>query len=89
MRTITLTILLISLMSCGPQKPDYVEDGKEYSIYSYCAKSHSKSDYTYHWGYNMMSAKYEWHWGMETTTICDSTATDTVEINVDQKYYKK
>lgn len=88
MKTFILFALLIVLMSCGPRKPDYVNDGKEYMFYTNCVKSHTKSDYTYHWGYSIMSGKYEWHWGMETTTICDSTAVDTVEINLDEKYYK-
>lgn len=80
--------LLILLVGCGPRKPDYVKDGKEYEIYSHCVKSHTESDYGYHYGYNFLNGKYEWHWGTETTTICDERRTDTVEINLNEKYYK-
>lgn len=88
MRTLILLTLLITIMGCGPRKPDFVNGGKEYLVYTYCAKSHTITDYGYHYGYNMLSGKYEWHWGTETETICDSTARDTVEINLNQKYYK-
>ena len=90
MRYLTLGLLMVILYGCGPWKPDYVdENGKEYEIRSYCVKSHSVSEYCYHYGYNFMSSKYEWHWGMDTKTICDSTSQDTVEINLKQKYYTK
>lgn len=80
-----LTLILFS--ACGPYKPDYVKDGKEYAIISNCAKSHSESDYDYHYGYNFMSGKYEYHWGLDEKEICDSVAYDTVEINLKEKYY--
>lgn len=85
-----LLLLFLVFTSCGPQRPDYVDgDGREYSINSRCIKSHTESDYGYHYGYNFMSGKYEWHWGRETKTICDEWVLDTTEINTKEKYYKK
>lgn len=75
--------LLISLIlvnsGCKPQ-PEFYINGKPYYTDTYCVKSHTKEDYTYHYGYNILSGKYEWHWGWETETICDETKTDTIEI---------
>ena len=87
---ILIILLLILFSGCGPQRPDYVDDsGKEYSISERCVKSHTESDYSYHYGYNGFSGKFEWHWGWDTKTICDSSILDTTEINLDKKYYVK
>lgn len=80
-----LTLILFS--SCGPKKPDFVKDGKEYDINQICIQSHTESTYGYHWGYNYMNAKYEWHMGWYEETICDEYKMDTVEINLKKKYY--
>ena len=82
-------IVLIGASSCGPQRPDYVNDGREYSISSRCVKSHTETEFTYHYGYDFMAGKYRWHWGNETKTICDSFVMDTTEINIEKKYYTK
>lgn len=89
MRNILL-IFVFLLVGCDiPIKPDYVKDGKEYVITEPCVKSHVESKYEYHYGYNMMEGKFNWHWGLNNTTICDSTALDTLEINLEKKYYTK
>lgn len=89
-KIIVVGIVAIALISCGPQKPDYVDaNGKEYFILERCVKSHQVTDYGYHYGYNMMEGKYNWHYGMDTKTICDSSRLDTVEINKDKKFYSK
>jgi hypothetical protein len=36
-----------------------------------------------------MSSKYEWHWGNNDVTICDKSVLDTVEVNLEKKYYTK
>ncbi len=88
MNKITLLSLFVLLISCGPQKPDYVdESGKEYSIWERCVESHTESKYGYHYGYNFIDGKYNWHIGSYTETICDRTEMDTIEINIDKKYY--
>jgi hypothetical protein len=83
-------LLFFVLTSCDMVvKPDLVIDGKEYVFRTSCVKSHVESKYEYHYGYNMMSGKFDWHWGLNNNTICDSTAVDTVEVNLEQKYYTK
>ena len=85
-----LLALVILVSACGPIQPDYVDDnGKEYVFISHCVKSHTETDYGYHYGYNMMEGKYNWHYGMDTETICDSSVLDTIEINKDKKFYSK
>ena len=83
-----ILFVLVLLSSCGPQKPEYVDkNGKEYVIMDVCVKSHNETRFGYHYGYNFMSSKYEWHNGTYTETICDSLKYDTIEINKDKKYY--
>jgi len=85
-----LLALVILVSACGPTHPDYVDDnGKEYVFISQCVKSHSETKFGYHYGYNFMSSKYEWHNGTYTETICDEFKYDTIEINKDKKFYSK
>ena len=91
MKYLISILLLIALYSCnGPYKPDFVDkDGKEYEVRTYCLKSHEVSEYCYHYGYNMMNGKFDWHFGLDTKTVCDSMKMDTVEINLKEKFYAK
>ena len=83
-------LVLIQMSSCGPSKPDYVDKlGKEYCVQIRCVKSHTENEFSYHYGYNPMSGRFEMHWGNDTKTICDEYVQDTVEINIDKKYYTK
>lgn len=86
---LTLIVLLL-LISCGPIQPDYVDDnGKEYMFSHHCVKSHSETQFGYHYGYDMIKGGFGWHNGMYTETICDSSVVDTIEINKDKKFYAK
>ena len=77
-------------MGCDNRiKPDFVSNGKEYIITNNCVRSHSETNYRYHYGYNFMSGKMDWHWGYETETVCDQYKLDTIEVNLDKKYYTK
>ena len=83
-------MVLIGVSSCGPQKPDLVDkNGKEFSILTRCVKSHTITEWKYHYGFNPMSGKFEMHWGWDDTTICDESVMDTIEINIEKKYYTK
>lgn len=89
-KVILTLIVLFLLIGCGPIQPDYVDDnGKEYMLSHHCAKSHNESKWEYHYGYNMRSGGFDWHYGLNTETICDSTVADTIEINKDKKFYAK
>ncbi len=84
-----IILILILLSSCNsPIKPDLVKDGKEYVVSENCVKYHWESDYGYHYGYNPIGGKFEWHWGMDEKQICDSVALDTIEVNKEKKYYE-
>lgn len=62
--------------------PDFSINGHDYIVRNRCIKSHTEETYGYHWGYNFMNAKYEWHMGYYTETICDSSVRDTIEVNI-------
>ncbi len=82
--------LIILLSACDPIKPDYVDsNGNEYMFSHPCVKSHTETNYGYHYGYNMLDGKWNYHYGMETETMCDSVGIDTIQINQDKKYYAK
>ena len=84
-----ILFLLVFLSGCDLRvKPDFVKDGKEYVVSENCVKSHWESDYGYHYGYNIMSGKYEWHWGTDDKQVCDSSVLDTIEVNKNKKYYE-
>ncbi len=86
---IVLILILILISSCDVRvKPDFVKGGKEYVVSENCVKSHNVSEYSYHYGYNMLDGKFNWHWGMDTKTICDSVKLDTIEVNKEKKYYE-
>jgi hypothetical protein len=85
-------ILFLGLVLFGcntSRKPDLVIDGREYSLNEKCIKSHQETKFCYHYGWNSWKGKFEFHWGNQTKTICDSTRIDTIEINLKEKYYKK
>lgn len=83
-------VILIQMSSCGPNKPDYVDNsGKEYTILNRCVKSHTESTYGYHYGYNPLKGKFEYHYGHYTESVCDEYVLDTIEINKEEKYYSK
>jgi hypothetical protein len=85
-----LLVFVLLLSACDPIQPDYVDkNGKEYLFGNHCVKSHNESRYEYHYGWNMMQGKFNYHYGLNTETICDSSAIDTIEINIDKKFYSK
>lgn len=83
-------LLMIVITGCEiVVKPDLVVGGKEYVYRTVCVESHSETKWEYHYGYNFMDGKFNWHWGNNTTTICDKEIVDTVEVNLEKKYYTK
>jgi hypothetical protein len=79
MKIIVSIIILLLIGSCKP-KPEFWIDGKPYYTITHCEKSHIESEYGYGWGYNMLSGKFEHHWGIHDQTICDEYKTDTILI---------
>jgi hypothetical protein len=85
-----LFVLILILVGCDyVVKPDFIKYGKEYVVRTVCVQSHTESKYEYHYGYNFTNSKFDWPWGMNTETICDKMALDTVEVNLEKKYYTK
>ena len=83
-------LLFFVITSCDMVvKPDLVVGGKEYVVSTVCGKSHTEIRYEYHYGYNFMDGKYNWHWGNNTVTVCDEYVQDTIEVNLKKKYYSK
>jgi uncharacterized protein YceK len=83
-------VLILLLVGCDyVVKPDFVKNGKEYVVRTICVQSHTESKYDYHYGYNFSTSKYDWHWGLNSETICDKSVLDTVEVNLEKKYYNK
>ena len=84
-----IILILILLSSCNsPIKPDLVVDGNEYVVRENCVSGHNESKYGYHYGYNAMRGKFEYHMGSYTDWVCDSTKLDTIEVNIEKKYYE-
>jgi hypothetical protein len=85
-----LLVLILLLVGCDyVVKPDFVKNGREYVVRTICVQSHIESKYEYHYGYNFSNSKFDWHWGLNDVTICDKSALDTVEVNIEKKYYNK
>ena len=74
-----ILLLLITSFGCE-RKPDFFIAGKSYWVNARCVKSHVENKFGPHYGYSVMSGKFCWHTGSYDETICDSTATDTIEI---------
>lgn len=62
--------------------PDFTKNGQDYIVTHHCIQSHDTIEYGYHYGYNMMEGKFNYHFGMHTETICDSMKLDTIEVNI-------
>lgn len=75
-----LSLLLIVLMASCKPTPEFYIDGKPYYTRTYCVQSHTEQVYGYHYGYNWLKGKYEYHLGWYTETVCDRYRTDTLEI---------
>lgn len=72
-------IIFSSLISCKP-KPKFFIDGKGYYTRNRCVKDTTYRKYSYHYGYNFISGKYEMHWGYNTKHKCLEYVTDTIEV---------
>jgi hypothetical protein len=75
--------LMIVLSSCKVE-PDFTKNGHDYVVIQNCVKSHDTTKYDYHYGFNMLNSKFEWHIGYYNETICDSIKLDTVEVNINK-----
>lgn len=80
MRSLIFLVISIGVFSCNQYKPQIYVDGKAAITFSHCVESHSKTEYGYHYGYNFMSGKFEYHLGMYQEDICDRYETDTVYL---------
>lgn len=78
MKKIIVAVILLS--SCRVE-PDFTKFGHDYVIIQNCVKSHDTTQYGYHYGFNMLNSKFEWHIGYYDETICDSIKLDTIEVN--------
>lgn len=77
----TLIFIILILTSCNLKiKPEFYIDGKPYYTSSRCVESKTTSNWEYHYGYNMMRGKFEFHYGPNTKTECLKSVIDTIEI---------
>lgn len=80
--TVTLFAVATLELSCNVQiQPEFYRNGKPCYTQSRCVKSHMITKWEYHYGYNFSTSKWEYHFGTNESRICDSSVTDTIEIN--------
>lgn len=69
--------ILLNMVRCKPE-PEFYIDGVPYYTYTHCTKGHSETHWTYHYGFWM--GKVGWHYGPQSTYICERYKTDTIKI---------
>lgn len=80
-----LIFLLVLFVGCIPKpKPEFYINGVGYYTRERCIKSHIEEKYGYHYGYNMLSGKFDFHYCNYTETVCEKTRIDTIKI-IDKK----
>jgi len=83
---IPVTVAVFLLMSYDFKvKPDFTKNGKDYTIQYNCVKSHTENRFGPHYGYSMMYGTFCWHTGSYTVNVCDSSVSDTIEVNIKNK----
>lgn len=88
-RLLFYIMTLSLLVGCEiTRKPNFIKNGREYRIIGKCVDSHVENKFGYHYGYNFVNGKHEWHIGYYDVNVCDKTFTDTIEINLKKKYYR-
>lgn len=73
-------ILAFTLMLSCERKPEFCINGKGYYTETRCVKDSSWEEFGYHYGYNIMSGKFEFHNGIEFKRECIEQVVDTIEI---------
>lgn len=76
-----LIIIWLLFTSCDYKPtPEFYINGEPYYTKSTCIESHSEYRYDYHYGFNAMRGKFEYHMGGHSETVCDVTVIDTIKI---------
>jgi len=78
-KSILIVICCIVFFGCN-HKPEFYIDGKPFYTESRCIEHQVETKYEYHYGYNMLRGKHEWHFGPNTKTKCVQSVIDTIEI---------
>ncbi len=60
------------------KKPDFYIDGQPYRIRTACLRDTTINEYGYHYGYNVLNRKVQYHYGWHRVTKCIHKKTDTV-----------
>ena len=83
-----LMLLFLVFVSCGPRKPDYVDQyGNEYRIVDSCVVGHNENKLI---PITHINGKYTSVTLIPRVVfICDESVKDTVEINIDNRYYSR
>lgn len=76
---ILIAFISLFLFSCT-RKPEFFIDGKPYYTKKTCIKSVKVKKNGYHYDYNLITGKYDYHFGDYTETKCVSFKIDTIEI---------
>ena len=74
-----LFILPLLLLSCK-KDPEFMINGKQYYTEDRCLKDTTYTKFTYRYGYNTSSNRYENCFGPESVTECLIKTIDTIEI---------
>jgi ABC-type glycerol-3-phosphate transport system substrate-binding protein len=61
-RTVVILLLVLVLAACGNVSSGPVCPAGQH------VETETSVEWTYHWGYNLLSGKYEYHFGPQTTT---------------------
>lgn len=77
--------LLIAILFISCRQYNYTTDGRKYWIKETCKESHVQPKTGYHWGWNWIHSKYEFHWQYQCfssckETVCDKTIYDTIFV---------
>jgi hypothetical protein len=75
-----IVILYLFFISCATKLPDLIkQDGTRYKIKHKCLRSQQFTSYGYHYGFNVMNARFEYFFGPYTETICLESKYDTLK----------
>ena len=74
-----LLVMLCFFCGCKPQ-PEFYINGKPFYTTTTCLESELETTWGFHYGYNILTGGFDYHYGPHTEIKCTKSVIDTVEI---------
>lgn len=78
---IIVSFACLSNKGCFHHEPEFVIDGVGYYTDKRCFRDTNYSEYCWHYGYNVLTGIFEYHYGIDHKHECLEYIVDTIKID--------